>query len=49
MLKLDVTKTNLAIEKLLEVTENPRHRFLLQPEMMSAVGGPPCPFMRRTR
>jgi hypothetical protein len=26
----DVTKTNLAIEKLLEVTTNPRHRFLLQ-------------------
>lgn len=30
MAKHDVTKTNLAIEKLLEVTENPRHRFLLQ-------------------
>jgi hypothetical protein len=28
--KLDVTKTNVAIERLLEVTENPRHRFLLQ-------------------
>jgi hypothetical protein len=28
--KLDVTKTNAAIEQLLEVTENPRHRFLLQ-------------------
>lgn len=27
---LDVTKTNEAIERLLEVTENPRHRFLLQ-------------------
>jgi hypothetical protein len=27
---LDVTKTNAAIERLLEVTENPRHRFLLQ-------------------
>jgi hypothetical protein len=26
----DVTKTNLAVEKLLEVTTNPRHRFLLQ-------------------
>jgi hypothetical protein len=30
MAKHDVTKTNLAIERLLEVTENPRHRFLLQ-------------------
>jgi hypothetical protein len=30
MPKHDVTKTNLAIERLLEVTENPRHRFLLQ-------------------
>jgi hypothetical protein len=30
MAKHDITKTNLAIEKLLEVTTNPRHRFLLQ-------------------
>jgi hypothetical protein len=29
MAKNDVTKTNQAIEKLLEVTTNPRHRFLL--------------------
>jgi hypothetical protein len=29
MAKHDVTKTNLAVEKLLEVTTNPRHRFLL--------------------
>ena len=28
--KLDVTKTNEGIERLLEVTNNPRHRFLLQ-------------------
>ena len=28
--QLDIAKTNLAIERLLEVTENPRHRFLLQ-------------------
>jgi len=28
--QLDITKTNEAIERLLEVTENPRHRFLLQ-------------------
>src|SRR3712207_1172104 len=28
--RVDITKTNLAIERLLEVTENPRHRFLLQ-------------------
>jgi hypothetical protein len=27
---LDITKTNAPIERLLEVTENPRHRFLLQ-------------------
>jgi len=30
MPKFDVTKLNVAIDKLLEVTENPRHRFLLQ-------------------
>ena len=30
MEKLDVRRTNDAIERLLEVTENPRHRFLLQ-------------------
>jgi hypothetical protein len=30
MAKHDITKTNLAIEQLLEVTKNPRHRFLLQ-------------------
>jgi hypothetical protein len=30
MIGLDITKTNLAIERLLEVTTNPRHRFLLQ-------------------
>ena len=29
MAKLDVTRTNVAIERLLDVTENPRHRFLL--------------------
>jgi hypothetical protein len=29
MAKLDVTETNRAIDDLLEVTENPRHRFLL--------------------
>jgi hypothetical protein len=29
MAKLDITKTNVAVERLLEVTENPRHRFLL--------------------
>jgi hypothetical protein len=27
---LDITKTNVALERALEVTENPRHRFLLQ-------------------
>jgi hypothetical protein len=30
MAKLDLTKVNIAIKRLLEVTENPRHRFLLQ-------------------
>jgi hypothetical protein len=30
MPKFDITKLNMAIDKLLEVTENPRHRFLLQ-------------------
>ncbi|MFJ4946821.1 hypothetical protein [Streptomyces sp. NPDC088760] len=30
MAKLDITKTNRAIDRLLEVTENPRHRFMLQ-------------------
>lgn len=29
MPKHDITKTNIAIEKLLETTHNPRHRFLL--------------------
>jgi len=29
-MKLDLTKMNVAIDKLLEITENPRHRFLLQ-------------------
>jgi hypothetical protein len=30
MAKFDVTKLNVAIDRLLESTENPRHRFLLQ-------------------
>ena len=30
MAKYDVTRTNAAIERALKVTENPRHRFLLQ-------------------
>jgi len=30
MAKLDVTKLNVAIDRLLETTENPRHRFMLQ-------------------
>jgi hypothetical protein len=30
MPKFDVTKLNVAIDRLLEVTTNPRHRFLLQ-------------------
>jgi hypothetical protein len=30
MARYDVTKLNVAIDRLLEVTDNPRHRFLLQ-------------------
>lgn len=30
MSDFDITQTNIAVERLLEVTENPRHRFLLQ-------------------
>jgi hypothetical protein len=30
MPKYDITKLNVAIDKLLAITENPRHRFLLQ-------------------
>jgi hypothetical protein len=30
MFEFDITKTNIAVRELLEVTENPRHRFLLQ-------------------
>ena len=29
MAQLDITKTNVAVERLLEKTENPRHRYLL--------------------
>jgi hypothetical protein len=29
MKRLDITKTNAAVQELLEVTENPRHRYLL--------------------
>ena len=28
--QLDITKTNIAVQELIEVTENPRHRYLLQ-------------------
>jgi hypothetical protein len=30
MFEHDITRTNIAVERLLESTENPRHRFLLQ-------------------
>lgn len=30
MFQFDITQTNVAVRRLLEVTENPRHRFLLQ-------------------
>jgi hypothetical protein len=29
MFQFDITQTNVAVRRLLEVTENPRHRFLL--------------------
>lgn len=28
--QLDITRTNVAVQELIEVTENPRHRYLLQ-------------------
>jgi hypothetical protein len=28
--QLDITKTNIAVQELIEVTENPRHRYLLK-------------------
>ena len=28
--QLDITRTNIAVQQLIEVTENPRHRYLLQ-------------------
>jgi hypothetical protein len=28
--RFDITATNVAVERLLEVTENPRHRYLLE-------------------
>ena len=30
MPKFDITKLNVAVDKLLDTTENPRHRFMLQ-------------------
>ena len=30
MAEFDITKTNVAVDQLLEVTENPRHRYMLQ-------------------
>jgi len=30
MIELDITRTNAAVRRLLEATENPRHRFMLQ-------------------
>jgi hypothetical protein len=29
MIELDITTTNVAIDRLLERTDNPRHRYLL--------------------
>jgi hypothetical protein len=39
MAKYDVTKLNVAIDKLLETTTNPRHRFLLQAYTIGLVRG----------
>jgi hypothetical protein len=30
MLEFDITRTNMAVEQLLEVTDNPRHRYMLE-------------------
>jgi len=30
MVELDITKTNVAVDRLLEVTDNPRHRYMLE-------------------
>ena len=30
MAQFDITQTNIAVERLLDVTENPRHRYLLE-------------------
>lgn len=30
MLEFDITQTNQTVRNLLEVTENPRHRFMLE-------------------
>jgi hypothetical protein len=30
MTRFDITKTNIAVQRLIETTENPRHRYLLQ-------------------
>ena len=30
MSEFDITQTNVAVERLLEVTENPRHRYMLE-------------------
>jgi hypothetical protein len=29
MSRFDITQTNIAVERLIETTENPRHRYLL--------------------
>jgi hypothetical protein len=39
MVKYDVTKLNVAIDQLLAVTQNPRHRFLLQAYSAPLLGG----------
>src|ERR1039458_9877179 len=30
MLGLDITETNVAVQRLIDVTENPRHRYMLE-------------------
>jgi hypothetical protein len=41
MPKFDVTKLNMAIDKLLETAANPRHRFMLQAPRGGAISALP--------
>ncbi len=41
MSRLDITKQNVAVEKVLERTDNPRHRYLLQASCGTGTSNPP--------